>query len=275
MTRQGDPAIRAAKRAATVLAGVLFALGVVCIVVIMASDEDAMAMNCDIDGCAASDPLLYTVLSATLRVCGPLVGAGALAVGGALVLATAMTAPAGVEARPTTGAGGTWSETPTPATPVPRAAAEVRTATATTTATADIEERSSGMRAIVALWVIAAVSTIGSAALVLWTSSPAVVTYTGASDRATQLFVQVAYSLMPFLMFAALVLVGMAIVATALRTRLRAAPSQPDGLPTATGQRAADDADDLDELLAPQPESARPWRHGDDLTPFMRPDDRP
>lgn len=134
------------------------------------------------------------------------------------------------------------------------------------------------MRAIVALWVIAAVSTIGSAALVLWTSSPAVVTYTGASDRATQLFVQVAYSLMPFLMFAALVLVGMAIVATALRTRLRAAPSQPDGLPRATGQRAADDADDaddLDELLAPQPEPARPWRRGDDLTPFMRPDDRP
>lgn len=134
------------------------------------------------------------------------------------------------------------------------------------------------MRPIVALWVIAVVSVVASVALVLWTSSPTVMTYSGASDRSTQLFIQVAYSVMPFLMFAALVLVGMALLATALRTRLRAAPSRPAGLPRATGQRAADDADDaddLDELVAPQPEPARPWRHGDDLTPFMRPDDRP
>lgn len=58
MTRQGDSAIRAARRAATVLAGVLLALGAVCLAVWMASDEDASAMNCDIDGCAASDPVL-------------------------------------------------------------------------------------------------------------------------------------------------------------------------------------------------------------------------
>ncbi|WP_378148296.1 hypothetical protein ACFJGV_08455 [Cnuibacter sp. UC19_7] len=228
--RSSERAIRSATRAAAVLGGVLLGVGVVALVFWTMTVEESSGLVCDNDGCVAGDPVLYTLVTTSIRLAGPVVGAGVLAVGAALVMAAAVVRGNG--------------------------------------------QRRSDVRAIIALWVIGVVSIVGSVALVVWSSSPGVVGYSVSSDRASQLLIQAAYSVMPFLIFAGLVLVGMALVATLLRARVLRADAE-EAEAEAHAGRQTEDADPLAELLAPQPPPTRPWRRGDDLTPFMRPDDRP
>lgn len=210
----------------------MIALGAAVYAALSSLDLEDYAMMCTSGlGCVSRDPFLFTLHGGGLLLVQPLFTAGAVIASSALALAALSP---------------WWS--------------------ARTAGTTPSQTRRPRMRSTIVLWCVAVALVVGGSAYGAWSKTPDVVNSTiqectpgvGCSQTVVYTLQQLSIDVVPAAVTAGLLLLGLAIVVTALRRRAQeATPSE--------GRH--------DDSAAPVEEVRGTAWHGSDLTPFMRPSD--